>query len=79
MLLLLEPAGRNYDHRWQEDSLYQTLATNGHIVCIPDLRGVGDMKPELGRGAASGRRSTTAKNPGRGRRSSWGNRCSDSG
>ena len=52
VLLLLEPAGRNYDHRWQEDSLYQTLATNGHIVCIPDLRGVGDLKPELGRGAA---------------------------
>jgi hypothetical protein len=52
VLLLLEPAGRNYDHRWQEDSLYQTLATKGHIVCVPDLRGVGDMKPELGRGAA---------------------------
>lgn len=52
VLLLLEPAGRNYDHRWQEDSLYQTLAKNGHIVCIPDLRGVGDLKPELGRGAA---------------------------
>src|SRR3984957_18695567 len=52
VLLVLEPAGRNYDHRWQEDSLYQTLATNGHIVCIPDLRGVGDLKPELGRGAA---------------------------
>jgi dienelactone hydrolase len=52
VLLLLEPAGRNYDHRWQDDGLYQTLATNGHIVCIPDLRGVGDLKPELGRGAA---------------------------
>jgi dienelactone hydrolase len=52
VLLLLEPAGRNYDHRWQEDSLYQTLATRGHIVCVPDLRGVGDLKPELGRGAA---------------------------
>jgi dienelactone hydrolase len=52
VLLLLEPAGRNYDHRWQDDSLYQTLATNGHIVCIPDLRGRGDLKPELGRGAA---------------------------
>jgi dienelactone hydrolase len=52
VLLLFEPNGRNYDHRWQEDSLYQTLATNGHIVCVPDLRGVGDLKPELGRGAA---------------------------
>jgi dienelactone hydrolase len=52
VLLLLEPAGRNYDHRWQDDGLYQKLAANGHIVCIPDLRGVGDLKPELGRGAA---------------------------
>ncbi len=52
-LLLLEPAGRNYDHRWQQDGLYQTLATKGHIVCIPDLRGVGDMTPELSRGAAA--------------------------
>jgi hypothetical protein len=53
VLLLLEPAGRNYDHRWQEGGLYQTLATNGHIVCIPDLRGVGDLTPELERGAAA--------------------------
>jgi dienelactone hydrolase len=53
VLLLLEPAGRNYDHRWQEDSLYQTLATNGHIVCVPDLRGVGDLRPALERGAAA--------------------------
>jgi dienelactone hydrolase len=53
VLLLLEPAGRNYDHRWQEDSLYQTLATSGHIVCIPDLRGVGDLRPALERGAAA--------------------------
>ncbi len=53
VLLLLEPAGRNYGHRWQQDGLYQTLATNGHIVCIPDLRGVGDLTPELERGAAA--------------------------
>jgi dienelactone hydrolase len=52
VLLLLEPAGRNYDHRWQQGSLYQSLATNGHIVCVPDLRGVGDLTPELERGAA---------------------------
>jgi dienelactone hydrolase len=52
VLLLLEPTGRNYDHRWQQGSLYQTLATNGYIVCIPDLRGIGDLMPELERGAA---------------------------
>jgi dienelactone hydrolase len=53
VLLLLEPAGRNYEHRWQQDGLYQALATNGHIVCIPDLRGVGDLTPELARGTAA--------------------------
>lgn len=52
VLVLLDPAGRNYDHRWQQGGLYQTLATNGHIVCVPDLRGVGDLAPELERGAA---------------------------
>jgi dienelactone hydrolase len=50
VLLLLEPSGRNGN--WQEGGLYQALAANGHIVCIPDLRGVGDMAPEMGRGAA---------------------------
>jgi dienelactone hydrolase len=53
VVLLLEPAGRNYDHRWQQGGPYQTLAANGHIVCIPDLRGVGDLTPELERGAAA--------------------------
>jgi cephalosporin-C deacetylase-like acetyl esterase len=50
VLLLLEPAGRNGN--WQEGGLYQALAADGHIVCVPDLRGVGDLAPELGRGAA---------------------------
>ncbi len=49
-LLLLEPSGRN--NAWQEGGLYQTLAADGHIVCVPDLRGVGDLTPEIGRGAA---------------------------
>jgi dienelactone hydrolase len=49
-LLLIEPLGRN--GLWQEGSLYQTLATDGHIVCVPDLRAVGDLTPEIGRGAA---------------------------
>ena len=51
VLLLLEPSGRN-GAGWQEGGLYQMLAGNGHIVCVPDLRGVGDLTPEMGRGAA---------------------------
>ena len=50
VLLLLEPSGRN--NGWHEDDLYQTLAEDGHIVCVPDLRGVGDLTPEMGRGEA---------------------------
>jgi len=50
VLLLLEPSGRNGN--WQEGGLYQSLAAEGHIVCVPDLRGVGDLTPEMGRGAA---------------------------
>jgi hypothetical protein len=33
--------------------LYQSLAAQGHPVCVPDLRGIGDLTPESGRGAAS--------------------------
>lgn len=51
VLVLLEPVGRNGN--WQEGGLYQTLASEGHLVCAPDLRGVGDLTPELGRGAAA--------------------------
>ncbi|MEO7146071.1 MAG: acetylxylan esterase [Bryobacteraceae bacterium] len=49
VLLLLEPSGRNTG--WHEGGLYQALAEAGHIVCAPDLRGVGDLTPEMGRGA----------------------------
>lgn len=49
-LLALEPEGRN--RNWQEDGIYASLAAEGYRVCVPDLRGVGDMRPEYGRGAA---------------------------
>jgi dienelactone hydrolase len=49
-LLLIEPGGRN--NGWQEGGLYQALAAEGHIVCVPDVRGVGDLTPEMSRGAA---------------------------
>lgn len=48
--ILLEPDGRA---RWHEGELYQSLAAEGHAVCVPDLRGIGDLTPESGRGAAS--------------------------
>jgi hypothetical protein len=50
LLLALEPGGRNM--RWQEGGLYHTLAQRGYAVCTADLRGAGDLAPEMGRGAA---------------------------
>src|ERR1019366_6084924 len=55
VLLILEPAGR--DQRWQEGGLYHTLAQRGYPVCAADVRGVGDLTPEIGRGAADYARS----------------------
>jgi dienelactone hydrolase len=50
-LLLLDAAGR--DQRWQEGGLYHALAQRGYAVCAADVRGVGDLAPEIGRGAAA--------------------------
>ncbi|HUD98497.1 MAG TPA: acetylxylan esterase [Bryobacteraceae bacterium] len=55
VVLLLEPAGR--DVRWQEGGLYQTLAQRGYAVCAADVRGVGELAPEIGRGAEEYARS----------------------
>jgi dienelactone hydrolase len=49
MFLTLEPSGRNV--RWSEGGLYQSLAQKGYPVCAADLRGVGDLWPECGRGS----------------------------
>lgn len=49
-LIALEPSGRL--SRWHEGELYQSLASTSQIVCVPDLRGVGDLTPEFSRGAA---------------------------
>lgn len=59
VMIALEPAGRN--GRWQESGLYQALAQAGYVVCVPDLRGVGDLAPEFGRGAAGHSRSHEAE------------------
>jgi hypothetical protein len=47
-MILLDPSGRNTN--WHEDELYQTLAAQGFGVCVPDLRGIGDLAPEMSRG-----------------------------
>jgi len=48
VVLVLEAAGRN--HRWDEGGMYQALAERGYPVCAADLRGVGDLTPEIGPG-----------------------------
>ena len=48
LILLLEPSGRN--GQWHEDETYQSLAAEGFAVAVPDLRGIGDLSPELGNG-----------------------------
>lgn len=47
ILVLLEPGGRA---NWREDGLYDQLASEGYVVCAPDLRNQGDLRPEFGRG-----------------------------
>jgi hypothetical protein len=48
LLILLEPNGRNA--LWHEGELYQNLAKK-FVVCVPDLRGLGDLRPEYGAGS----------------------------
>jgi cephalosporin-C deacetylase-like acetyl esterase len=48
LLVVLEPSGRN--SHWHEDDLYQRLADDV-VVCAPDLRGIGDLRPEVSPGA----------------------------
>jgi len=49
VLLMLHDSGRN--RYWHEEEIYQRLARAGYQVCAADVRGVGDMAPEFGRGA----------------------------
>ena len=50
LLLLIQPNGRNA--AWHEDELYEQLAGAGIAVCAADVRGVGDLEPQFGPGAA---------------------------
>jgi dienelactone hydrolase len=47
--ILLHPSGRNAS--WGEGGLCHQLAQAGFTVCAPDLRGIGDLTAEAGRGA----------------------------
>jgi len=47
-LLVLDSHGRNAGAH--EDDLYHSLARAGHRVCAADIRGMGDSRPETGRG-----------------------------
>lgn len=49
LLVVIEPAGRS--QRWREDDLYQQLAQAGIAVLAPDIRWIGDLRPEYSPGA----------------------------
>lgn len=50
VLIIAEPQGRN--SRWREGDLYPSLAEAGLVVCAADVRGTGDLVPEVSPGAA---------------------------
>ena len=50
MILILDEHGRN--QHWREGGLCEELASRGRIACAADLRGIGDLRPEAGRGPA---------------------------
>lgn len=49
MILMLDSAGRNA--KWAEEGLCHQLAQKGLNVCSMDVRAIGDLLPEAGRGA----------------------------
>ncbi|MDQ2947559.1 MAG: lysophospholipase, partial [Acidobacteriota bacterium] len=49
VILLLDEHGRN--QHWREGGLAEQLAAQGRTVCAADIRGIGDLRPEVGRGA----------------------------
>jgi dienelactone hydrolase len=48
VVIALEPGGRN--SHWRETELYHQLALAGCVVCVPDLRGIGDLRPRVSPG-----------------------------
>jgi cephalosporin-C deacetylase-like acetyl esterase len=55
LLVIVEPNGRNGP--WHEDELYDRLASAGIAVCVPDVRGVGDLEPQSAPGSVGYARS----------------------
>jgi len=49
LVVILDPSGRA--SRWQEGQLFHEVARAGYTVCAADVRGVGDLRPEVSRGA----------------------------
>jgi dienelactone hydrolase len=49
IVLILNPRGRNAS--WHEGDLCLTLAQRGYIVCAADVRGIGDLAPQVSPGA----------------------------
>lgn len=47
-LIVLDDRGRNVNVH--EDGPYHNLARSGRVVCAADIRGIADMRPEVGRG-----------------------------
>ena len=50
-ILLLEDSGKST--RWQEGNLYHRLTLRGVAACAMDVRGLYDLRPALGSGAAA--------------------------
>jgi dienelactone hydrolase len=50
VIVPIEPRGRRA--HWKEGDLYPKLASAGHAVAAFDIRGIGDLWPEVGRGNA---------------------------
>jgi len=48
LVVAIEPAGRN--QRWREGELWEALSEHA-IVCAPDVRGIGDLRPQFSPGA----------------------------
>jgi cephalosporin-C deacetylase-like acetyl esterase len=59
MLLLIEPNGRN--GAWHEEELYDQIGTAGVAVCVPDVRGVGDLQGQFAPGAVGYARGHAAE------------------
>ncbi|PYT17237.1 MAG: hypothetical protein DMG59_07910 [Acidobacteria bacterium] len=49
VILILDEHGRN--QHWREGGLCEKLASQRRIACAADLRGIGDLRPEAGRGS----------------------------